>query len=365
MSKKKTNPKIALIGPYPPPYGGISVHIQRVLFYLEQVKYHNYDVYYENRAIDGISKYHKFYGLGKLFSLIRIFFKKYTLIHHHSPDQKARIILGIYGMLGKNIYLHIHGASLRDTIKATGIKSTLTRNFLRFVNIIADNKDIADLAKKYRAKSVVLIDAFLPPLYKDGVYKKLITKHGRELQKKYVISMVGWISYYEGKDLYGFDTALQALIRFKKEVDEKVLLLASINGIRSEELHQKIKNYIIKNNLTKNILFVYGNLPEIWPIYIVSNVFIRPTCSDGSALSIKEAMWFETPVIASDCIPRPEGVILFKNRSPDELFRKLTQVYKSNNGLKNAEHKIRKVKNKNFKYKLFDEIYKLNYEGRK
>jgi hypothetical protein len=30
MKNKNKKVKIAIIGPYPPPYGGISVHIQRV-----------------------------------------------------------------------------------------------------------------------------------------------------------------------------------------------------------------------------------------------------------------------------------------------------------------------------------------------
>jgi len=362
MRKKEANSKIALIGPYPPPYGGISVHIQRVLFYLVQTQ-HNYDFYLENKTTGDIPDHYKFYGFRKLTSLIRLFFRKYTLIHYHSPDWKMRIILSIYGLFGKNIYLHIHGASLKDMMKNRGVKSILIKNFLKFVNIIADNEDIANLARKYHAKSVTLIDAFLPPPYRENIYEEFISKYGEFLQKRYVISMVGWFSYYKGEDLYGFDIALRALKRFKKEVDRNVFLLASINGIRSEELHQKIKNYIIENNLTKNILFIYENLPEIWPIYIVSDVFIRPTCSDGSALSIKEAMWFQILIIASDCVPRPEGVILFRNRSSNELFEKLKQVYESGDRYKSTKFKIERVRDKKFRYELFDKIYRLNYGG--
>lgn len=364
MDKRNNKRKIAIVGPYPPPYGGISVHIQRALDYLEQVKC-DYDFYLENKAEDSTLAHYKFYGFKKLVSFFKLLSEKYVLIHHHSPDWKTRVILLIYGMLGKNVYLHIHGASLRDTVESGGVKSFLIRRFLRFVNVVADNENIAQLAQKYSPKSVVVIDAFLPPLYKEDIYKGFVAKYGEVLENRnYIISMVGWFDYYGADDLYGFDITLRALRRFKREIDKNVLLLASINGIRSDGLHQKIKNYIVENNLNDNVFFIYEELLEIWPIYIVSSVFIRPTCTDGSALSVKEAAWFETPVIASDCVPRPEGVILFKNRSADELFIKLVQVYNSNNGSKNVEHKIRKVKNKKFKYKLFNEIYKLNHGSR-
>jgi len=360
MNKRSVKRKLAIIGPYPPPYGGISVHIQRVLSYLDYKEY-NYDFYLENRIKNNTVVCYKFYGFKKIVSLFGLLFKRYVLIHHHSPDWKVRVILSIYGMLGKNIYLHIHGASLKDKIQKGGIESFLTRKFLKFVNVIADNKNIAQLAQKYSPKPVIIIDAFLPPLYKENIYKEFIIKYGKVLINKiYIISMVGWFCYYKGEDLYGFDIALEALHRFKKEIDENVLLLVSINGIRSEELHQKIKIYITKNNLDNSVLFIYEEMPEIWPIYITSKVFIRPTCTDGSALSVKEAMWFETPVVASDCVPRPEGVILFKNRSSNELFGKLMQVYKSNNRSNDIEHKISKIKNKKFKCKLFDEIYNFN-----
>lgn len=359
MERKNDNFKVAIIGPYPPPYGGISIHIERVLYYLDREGC-NYDFFLENRTADNIPSHYKFYGFGKLISLIRLFFRKYTLIHHHSPHWKMRVILSIYGILGKNIYLHIHGSSLKDSIKDRGIKSVLTKKVLKFVNIIADNEDIAALARKDPAKSVICIDAFLPPLCRKGTYKEFFAKYGESLQKKFVISMVGWVTYYESEDLYGFDIALQALKRFKKEINERVILLASINGIRSEELHRRIKNYIIANNLTENTLFIYKDLPEIWPIYVVSDVFIRPTCSDGSALSVKEAMWYETPVITSNCVPRPQGVILFENRSSDELFEKLRQIYDSQKEPQNPSSKIERVAYKEFRYKLIDEIYNSN-----
>lgn len=366
MDKRNDKRKIAIIGPYPPPYGGISVHIQRVLSYLNEVKY-DYDFYLENRAQnDDMSIYYKFYGFRKLVSLFMLLSKRYILIHHHSPDWRIRVILSLYGILGKNVYLHIHGASLKDTIQNGGIKSILTCNLLKFVNVIADNEDIVRLAKKYSPKSIVLIDAFLPPLYEENIYKEFIAQYGEMLvNRNYVISMVGWFTYYGSEDLYGFDIALQALHKFKKEVDEDVLLLASINGVVSEKLHQKIKKYIEKKNLNNNVLFIYDDLPQIWPIYIVSNVFIRPSCTDGSPLSIKEAIWFKTPVIVSDCVTRPKGVSLFKNRSSGDLFKKFKQVYKDRETDQNVKTKIEKVKENVFKYKLFDEIYKMNDKGSK
>ena len=52
--------------------------------------------------------------------------------------------------------------------------------------------------------------------------------------------------------------------------------------------------------------------------------------------------------------------IIRENMSSDELFKKIMQVYRCNNRAKNIKDKIKKVSNKKFSYKLFNEIYKLN-----
>jgi len=365
MGRVNKKSKIAIIGPYPPPYGGISVHVQRVLAYLDKIEY-SYDFYLENSSADIkiLHSPYSFYGLRKIISMLKLLFKKYYLIHHHSPDCKTRIILGIYGMLGKNVYLHIHGVSLEDEIKRSGIKSILVKKLLKFVNIIADNENIANLANKYKAKSIVTIDAFLPPLFEESIYKKFLANYSNLLSgKEYIIFMIGWFIYYEDVDLYGFDIALRALKKFKEEITQSVLLVASINGVRSGKLFRKIKKYIESNGLSNNILFIYEELSEIWPVYLASDVFIRPTCTDGSALSVKEALWFGTPVIASNCVPRPKSVILFENRSEKDLFNGLLQVYSQLDKNNNAKNKILKIKNKNFEYKLFRDIYKIESEG--
>jgi glycosyltransferase involved in cell wall biosynthesis len=43
-----------------------------------------------------------------------------------------------------------------------------------------------------------------------------------------------------------------------------------------------------------------------------SNFFIRNTSTDGDSLSIKEALYTGIPVLATDCVDRPKGVVLIK-----------------------------------------------------
>ena len=47
MEKRNNSLKIAIIGPYPPPYGGISIHVQRMHYFLQQERNIKHIVYTE------------------------------------------------------------------------------------------------------------------------------------------------------------------------------------------------------------------------------------------------------------------------------------------------------------------------------
>jgi glycosyltransferase involved in cell wall biosynthesis len=72
-------------------------------------------------------------------------------------------------------------------------------------------------------------------------------------------------------------------------------------------------------------LFVTEPYP-FYPLLLKSSVFIRPTNTDGDAISLREALYFGVPSVASDVVTRPEGTILFKNRNIDDLTVKVRDL---------------------------------------
>ncbi len=57
-----------------------------------------------------------------------------------------------------------------------------------------------------------------------------------------------------------------------------------------------------------------------------SDVTVRSTFVDGDAITVREALAFGVPVIASDTAFRPEGVTLFRRGDVSDLTAKLSQV---------------------------------------
>jgi glycosyltransferase involved in cell wall biosynthesis len=87
-------------------------------------------------------------------------------------------------------------------------------------------------------------------------------------------------------------------------------------------------------------LIVNENVP-FYPILARSHLFLRPTNTDGDAISIRESLYYKIPVIASNVVDRPEGTILFKNRDIQELYKKTVEVIEN---YENYKEKLKDIK---------------------
>jgi glycosyltransferase involved in cell wall biosynthesis len=351
MSEKQYAKKIAIIGPYPPPYGGISVHIERILQYIPKNRVDFFNI--EKRS-NHTGK--AFYGWRKYWYLFLFCIKPYKVIHYHSTSAKIRILLGLVGIFKPVVYLHAHGESLSDTLKGKGIKSLLTRLLIRHVHLLASNSDLMKFLLAYHPLSLKEIDAFLPPLVNESETERWL----QEIKPpacRYIISMVGWFSLYRGDDLYGYDLMLGALKTLRKS-DIDIAVLASVNGINDVKLYTRFLERRKELGLEKFFVLLEDELKEIYPLYLGSDIFVRPTNSDGSAMSVKEALWFGCKVIASDAVPRPAGLILFKNRDSQDLAVKIKSLIEKNDFIP-LHQKLEIAKKKKFYHPLITEIYGL------
>lgn len=349
---QKATRKIAIIGPYPPPYGGISVHIKRVLEYLPSDSFFFYN---SNKSF--CEKAVPFYGKIKFLKVLIFLFKEYKIVHTHSTDPLLRILFGIIGIFRKNIYLHIHGESLTNYLNKKHLGSRIMKKLIKRLHIIACNSVLEEKISKYNPRSIKEIDAFLPPRFNQETLAYVLNRYKDFFKKnRFIISMTGWFDYYKNEDLYGFDMAVELLKRFL-DMGKNIYLVEGINKIRNHDLYSSHLQFIKKNKLEDHVLMVNEDLKEFWYIFILSQVFIRPTNTDGSSVSIKEAQWVGTPVIASDCIVRPEGVILFKTRSLDDLCDKLYGLYVK--PVLSLYEKKELIKTKTYTSKLLSEVYKI------
>ncbi len=358
MENKNKKVKIVIVGPYPPPYGGISIHIKRIRKYLEK-DYIEYIIYNESRIVEyeniinvkPISSYKKF--------IFRIPFLKYDILHFHSTDLKIHMLLGCYRFFGKKILLTIHGECwFSQLAKLNLVDHYLILLSLRNIDkIICVNPRIKEglLDLGFDSKKIEVIPAFIPPTSDEieiiqlpEFFHKIRHKH------KFLVTANAFrISFYKNQDLYGIDLSIELMKLLIDNGYRDIGFIYVIPDIGDYDYFKKMQNLVKKYTLEDN--FYFYTKPVAYPAVInMCNLFIRPTNTDGDALSIREALTLQKPTIASDVCTRPEGTIFFKNRNIDDLYIKTTETI---NNYEEYRAKIEKIELEDNAEKIL-EVYK-------
>jgi glycosyltransferase involved in cell wall biosynthesis len=303
---------VILIGPYPPPFGGVSVHIQRLASLLEE---HGKRVNVLNLGKRGNLKY--------LYIFLKLFFSQRSIIGIHSIDYKLSFVVRLVVFFRRHKVLFVVHNPRTELFSKKAYKYSylklLKKAAVQFVREQIKELYIEKALVKDK-QSLVVFPAFLPPkLENEKIDKELV--HYIE-SKKQLLLFYGVVHFRDNTDLYGIDMIVEVMSRLRKNYpDIGMIVLLGDQTSKGEY----IMDLVTKHEIGDSILFVDGKV-EMWPLYKKSDILLRPTTSDGDAVSIREALLFGTNVIASDCVERPDGVILHKNRDVDDFYNKICTV---------------------------------------
>ncbi len=331
--------KVAYFGPYPPPYGGVQIHIQRLIPVL---KSHNidseiYDICYQikkdkNNLQPEVNNWIKFFKL------------KNTLVHIHNSEMNLLRVFPLVMLLkmrGNRIIMTYH--SLNENISMYNFfKKRLTQFHLHFVDriiavnlLIKNNLMTLSNGKNQFSKKIEVIPAFITPSVEDI---KKNTSNMDDFIKNHtpVISAnAARLDFHNRLDLYGADMCIDLCTNLK-EIYPNIGFIFSLGEIGNNKYFSLVKQKVANNKIENNFTFI-TETHQFSPLLLKSDVFVRPTNTDGDAISLREALYFKIPSVASDVINRPSGTILFRNRDGCDFFEKVRFV------LKNYEENCQKL----------------------
>lgn len=322
--------KIGIIGSCPPPYGGVTVHVQRFMRKLDErhIEYVLYDILGEQR--DNRDPRIVCIRHPKLWMLKYFFSGNTEIVHNQTTDWRGQVIVGLMGLLGKKTISTLHSEKLLRSWKTYNI---LQRKVLQIAlrsttALIAVNSDIRDFCVSIGVdpEKIFLIPAFIPPVLREEEMNEL-PKDIRDFLDTHdpVISANAFaIKFFNGEDVYGIDLCIELCNNLKQRwntIGLVFFLPQSGDAGYFNRLQQRLADY----HLQDNFLFVTRPYP-FYPLLMKSTVFVRPTNTDGDALSLREALFFGVPSVASDVVTRPEGTILFKNRDIRDFTAKVQDV---------------------------------------
>ena len=217
--------KVGVIGSYPPPYGGVTIHIQRLLKKLEQMDYECslYDILGRRRERESGRIIRVRYP--KLWMLKYLLLNKDDIIHNHTEDWRGQVAIGMMGLLGKKTIATLHSEILiNEWKKYNFIKRKLIQFALRSTTcVITVNSNLQNfcLSMGVASDKLFLIPAFLPPVVEEEECTE-IPEYIWEFFRahKPVISANAFkIAFFHGEDLYGIDLSIELCHNLKEKHD--------------------------------------------------------------------------------------------------------------------------------------------------
>lgn len=338
---------MALIGPYPPPYGGISVFMKNLRSFID--RHFNVEIWIINE-LEKEEPVNHILALGRnsrLRYILRLFryLRKIRpqLIYYNGPHGLARFLLAVYSRWTNiPLILHLHGMSAIDFYK----KNILTRRMSKYTfqnadQIIAVNSYISSFLKNKGWASPFT----LPPLLPSGD-NPVITSRQMEFinslpaEKKYFLSYGTLDTNSQGEYIYGIDRLLQTFGMYPGE--EHLILVIILKDQSQKKIYNQFIQPLVDSLPYKHRIHIYTHEGQesLYPFYRKASAFIRWTTEDGDPLSIHEAMEAGLSVFATDIAPRPERVIVFNPRSPQIIFKAKNSVNKQMG--KNISNQIQK-----------------------
>jgi len=349
-----TKINVLITGPMPPPAGGISIHLQRLKHLLNDE--FNLDF------IDESSLKNKLYFNIKSLNLF-VYLKKIRnaeILFIHSGNRLFKKIHILAGKLfGKKVIITIHGYGRK--------RAFLFRMYDQLIfnlanKIILVNPEIRQKLN-LNDKKIVIKNAFLPPILSEEQKLSAVIEmrliESRKQNKTIICANASRLDSYNGEDLYGLDISVEAT---KKLVDagiqvDVIFIVSSLDA--GDDRFQKAQHLIQQYQIQSSFLLINEKASFV-KLIEQSDIVIRPTNTDGDSLTIREGLYLNKIVLASDVVQRPEGTNLFRTRNTADLYEKMKMLITQKNNTNNLTHKA-PVELEQFYSSLINEVYN---EGR-
>ncbi len=318
--------RIAILGPCPPPLGGISVHIQRVMHKFQQ---QNNKVYHFSTVVEYRYRYLLVYLIHLAGWLV---YRRPDQVYYHTSYvsntlPEMRMLALLKRIFKYELILVDHDCRYLYTRSSRFIKRYNT--FMHQVDILVLIGSVTQQSYKdkqlHMPLSTTMEAAFLPPnsatepqilkTYPSSLHAFMFNHEPLILANAYQLSLLN------GKDLYGVDVCLYMLAALSASHPRSGFILA-LAQIGDEDYFRQICFLAHKLQVTER-LYILTQQKELWPLLKKVDLFVRPTLSDGASVSVQEALYFGTPTIASDVCLRPQGTVLFSTGNMQDFMSKV------------------------------------------
>lgn len=306
---------LVLVGPYPPPWGGIAVHLRALqrLARKQGIPVRVFDTGEGHLKRDGSDEVFRGGGALGLASAVRGAHGAPLHVHISGNNSKAWLVALSLGRPLRpdrpGSVLTVHSGLAPAFLSRRAHRELARAAALGFSRILCTNERIAAALQGAGVPSSRL--EVLTPFLPDEVEVADLPAEVRALRSRSNPLLAAAMA--EGKQ-YGLEVLLGALDRLVENHPSMGLLVFGPGvGRLSIEGFPRLRG---------RALFLDAVEHELARAMIgVADVFLRPTLADGDSVSVREAIALGVRVVASDVGKRPPEAVLFHAGDSADLVR--------------------------------------------
>ena len=309
--------KILLVGPFPPPHGGVSVHVASLqdLLLKSGIPCRVLNI---SRGTPASERYVSIRGpLHFMALLLSYSFQGWSLhVHINGHNVKSWLVAftaglaGVIGRRARGAMLTIHSGMSPAYLNSGRFRRCLawaTSGLYR--HIIAVNSEVRDALRSLPVQDgrIQILPAFFPT----GASLRELP-HGFEQWSRQHDPILSTALFFRPE--YGFTLLVQAVSELRRKHPRLGCVVMGDSESRPQGLPQHV--------------FAIGDLAHGSCLAVIarSDIFVRPTYSDADAVSVRDAIAVGTPVVASDVVRRPAGTLCFKTGDSSDLAAKIESL---------------------------------------
>lgn len=317
---RATTHDLAIVGPLPPPYGGVSIHIKRLLPHLDAAGI-DYTVYNISPEPSSGPRIVPVAQQGWRWFVKYLLTASEPVIYLHTSRWDVwAATWWLARVRGKRIVIALHTDSLR---RLWAERSRLQRRnvlaaFRAARAIVTVNSHVRDFLDQVAGLGdrCSIIPAFVEPIPQpeDEANLDPAVRAFCDAHDPVILANGAPIVYDDGRDLYGIDMTIDLVDELRQTWPDVGVLWYMLRFTGwSPTYAEQVEREVRERGLSPHWHFAEPS-GEMYPAFGLADLFVRPTCSDGDAVSIREALHYRVPTIASDAAPRPEGTLVFPSR---------------------------------------------------
>jgi glycosyltransferase involved in cell wall biosynthesis len=308
--------RVLQLGPFPPPHGGVQSNLVAIHDLLRQQEH--------QCAVINLTRFRRPDADGVYYpqnapEVVRLLLRlRYDILHLHlggMPQVRLlRLALFCCLMPGVKTVLTFHSGGYATSSHGRSAGPRTLRGFIwrRFDRIIAVNPEIIELFRRFGVP-----DSHVRLIYPHALPARPEEPLPEGLQRffdthKPLLVTVGLL-----EPEYDLPLQIDVLGEVRRRFSNAGLMI-----IGAGSLEQTLRSRIEGKPYAEHVALP-GDVSHAATLRVMADcdVFLRTTLYDGDSVSVREALHFGAPVIATDNRMRPEGVYLIPPSDPGALCK--------------------------------------------